>query len=217
MSPVFLITGTRACGYDLREASRAVPDPTVLRHGVDASLITSLESMPGANLPVLLDAILSLFTVWNTPKDIDAVESQRLERIQAARRIKRSKSAHSHRSYSVDSRQEEDTSSTCLPNCLRPQARSDRDHLYRSRNDTSVSDFPSPDSNPPSYEGTCQGAEFRTRSWSSSNTKSLPEDCLENRDERTALLVDIGQQGPRYRLLVLSCYYSLSAMTTDID
>nr|ASK12219.1 potassium voltage-gated channel Kv1.1-like protein [Conus betulinus] len=131
------------------------------------------------------------------PKDIDAVESQRLERIQAARRIKRSKSAHSHRSYSVDSRVEEEATSTCLPNCFRAHQRSDRDHLYRSRNDTSVSDFPSPDSNPPSYEGAYgQAPELRSRSWSS-NTKSLPEDSVDNREERTALLVDIGQQGPR--------------------
>ena len=139
---------------------------------------------------------MSVFILLLQPKDIDAVESQRLERIQAARRIKRSKSAHSHRSYSVDSRVEEETS-TCLPNCFRPHQRSDRDHLYRSRNDTSISDFPSPDSNPPSYEGAYQGAEFRSRSWSS-NTKSLAEDGLENREEQTALLVDIGQQGPRY-------------------
>ncbi|XP_025087448.1 potassium voltage-gated channel subfamily A member 2-like isoform X1 [Pomacea canaliculata] len=145
---------------------------------------------------LLVPRLINMFRIaTRQPKDIDAVESQRLERIQAARRIKRSKSAHSHHSYSVDSRQEEETS-TCLPNCLRFQQRSDRDQLYRSRNDTSVSDFPSPDSNPPSYEGTCQGAEFRSRSWSS-NTKSLQEDCLENRDERTALLVDIGNQVPR--------------------
>lgn len=130
------------------------------------------------------------------PKDIDAVESQRLERIKAARRIKRSRSSHSHRSYSADSRQEEETS-TCLPNCLRSQQRSDRDHLYRSRNDTSISDFPSPDSNPPSYEGAYQATEVQSRSWSS-NTKSLPEDCQEIKEERTALLVDIGQQTHRY-------------------
>jgi hypothetical protein len=136
------------------------------------------------------------------PKDIDAVESQRLERIQAARRIKRTKSAHSHRSYSVDSRVEEETS-TCLPSCFRPHQRSDRDHLYRSRNDTSVSDFPSPDSNPPSYgEGAFQSAtEFRSRSWSS-NTKSIHEDSIENREEQTALLVDLGQTQPRYTLFV---------------
>ena len=76
--------------------------------------------------------------------------------------------------------------------------RSDRDQLYRSRNDTSISDFPSPDSNPPSYgDGAFQAADnFRSRSWSS-NTKSLPEDGLENREERTALLLDLSQSQQR--------------------
>ena len=85
----------------------------------------------------------------------------------------------------------EEETPTCIPSCFRPHhQRSDRDQLYKARNDTSVSDFPSPDSNPPSYGD--QGTDFRSRSWSS-NTKSIPEDSLENREERTALLVDLGQ------------------------
>uniref|UniRef100_A0A2C9K323 BTB domain-containing protein n=1 Tax=Biomphalaria glabrata TaxID=6526 RepID=A0A2C9K323_BIOGL len=108
-------------------------------------------------------------------KDLDAVESQRLERIQAARRIKRVKSTQSRRSYSADSRNDEGRSSSCLPNCLRSQRRPDKDRLYRSRQESSCSDFPSPDSNPPSYDGACRG-------------RSRYNSGIE---ENTALLVDV--------------------------
>ena len=151
------------------------------------------------------------------PKDIDAVESQRQERIQAAKRIKRSRSAHSYRSYSVDSHVEEETS-TCLPRCFRHRQRSDHDQLYRSRNDTSISDFPSPDSNPPSYEGMYAGGDLPSRSWSS-NTKSLHEDSLDHRDERTAILIDLAQQRQRYVLIIadLCCDCFLGAAPRSLD
>ncbi|KAK3727673.1 hypothetical protein RRG08_032632 [Elysia crispata] len=120
-------------------------------------------------------------------KDIDAVESQRLERIQAARRIKRVKSTQSRRSYSADSRHEDGGGgSSCLPTCLRGQRRSDKDRLYRrvphvSRQESSCSDFPSPDSNPPSYDGACRG---RPR-------------CNSGIEENAALLVDVTSSSHR--------------------
>ncbi|GFN87318.1 hypothetical protein PoB_001382400 [Plakobranchus ocellatus] len=115
-------------------------------------------------------------------KDIDAVESQRLERIQAARRIKRVKSTQSRRSYSADSRNEDGGGgSSCLPTCLRGQRRSDKDRLYRSRQESSCSDFPSPDSNPPSYDGACRG---RPR-------------CNSGIEENAALLVDVTSSSHR--------------------
>ncbi|XP_076471031.1 potassium voltage-gated channel subfamily A member 1-like [Babylonia areolata] len=123
------------------------------------------------------------------PKDIDAVESQRMERIQAARRIKRAKPAQpqGHRSLSVDSRAEEETPS-CLPNCLNAQKQQhDCDHVYQMRNDSSVPEFPSLESKPPAYEGTYQGGELQSQSWSS-NANRFSENNAENREESTALL-----------------------------
>ncbi|RUS79611.1 hypothetical protein EGW08_012636 [Elysia chlorotica] len=124
----------------------------------------------------------SSYTTQAQSKDIDAVESQRLERIQAARRIKRVKSTNSRRSYSADSRNEDGGGgSSCLPTCLRGQRRSDKDRLYRSRQESSCSDFPSPDSNPPSYDGACRG---RPR-------------CNSGIEENAALLVDVTSSSHR--------------------
>ncbi|XP_046378811.1 potassium voltage-gated channel subfamily A member 1-like isoform X1 [Haliotis rufescens] len=126
-------------------------------------------------------------------KDIDAIESQRHDRIQAAKRIRRSKSAQSQRSYSVDSRTEE-SSTTCLPNCLRMQQRSDRDQLYRPQNDPSSSDYPSPDSNPPLSEEAVHYAGQRFSHTWSANNKSFPDEL---RDDQTAPLLGSNAQNFR--------------------
>ncbi|GFR73638.1 hypothetical protein ElyMa_005735800 [Elysia marginata] len=146
-------------------------------------LISSLQELNQTLRPICpVRSVPSLHCVACTSKDIDAVESQRLERIQAARRIKRVKSTQSRRSYSADSRNEDGSGgSSCLPICLRGQRRSDKDRLYRSRQESSCSDFPSPDSNPPSYDGACRG---RAR-------------CNSGIEENAALLVDVTSSSHR--------------------
>ena len=148
------------------------------------------------------------------PKDLDTVEAQRLERIQAAKRIRRSKSAPSSgRSGSVgagDTKEEETTS--CLPNIFKMQQKSDK---HQTEHQESCAEIPSPISDPPPYESVGHDHNENTRQ-NSSSFKNYQDDCSELRDESTAPLLEICEQTGRsvifsfnYICLALVCEFSL--------
>lgn len=155
--------------------------------------------------------------IYFQPKDLDAVESQRLERIQAARRIRRSKSAPSSgRSSSVsDSSKggggggggggnEDSGKSTCLPNIFKMQQKSSDKHsthkdLHQQQptQQDHISPPLSPDSNPPSYNEALERFNHNTdkdiieEGNENSNNKQCNnnEDCPEAKDESTTPLL----------------------------
>lgn len=123
------------------------------------------------------------------PKDLDASESQRLERIQAAKRIRRSKSAPSSArsgSVTVATPPEEETTSTCLPNIFKMQQKSDK---QKDRDKEEIcADIPSPVSDPPPYESV--GHDHNENAHGSVTPfKSYQENGSELRDESTAPLL----------------------------
>ena len=134
------------------------------------------------------------------PKDIEASESHRLERIQAARRIRRSKSAPSSaRSGSVSVNTEEETTSTCLPNIFKMQQKSDK-HKDREKEET-CADIPSPSSDPPPYESV--GGERKDSA--AEGIKNYQDDGTDLRDDSTVPLLGLCEQNRRY-VQILSAY-----------
>ena len=135
--------------------------------------------------------MLSQNVVYFQPKDLDASESQRLERIQAAKRIRRSKSAPSAaRSGSVTvsptQEEEETTSTTCLPNIFKMQQKSDKQK--DKDKEESCADIPSPVSDPPPYDSVRHDHNENAHRGVTSY-KSYQEDGHELREESTAPLL----------------------------
>lgn len=114
---------------------------------------------------------------------MDAAESQRQERLQAARRIRRSKSYQSQKSYSSDSKGESSPSTSCLPSCF-SMPKSDKDSRH---DDQFVSSFSFPDSNL-SAELSPKDSD-KHKEWEEA-LKGYADDCpVDNKDDATAPLL----------------------------
>ncbi|XP_071121351.1 potassium voltage-gated channel subfamily A member 1-like [Mytilus edulis] len=144
------------------------------------------------------------------PKDLDAVESQRIERQQAAKRIRRSKSApNSGRSCSVSDSSKggqgtgEETKSACLPNIFKMQQKNSDKYKDQNNQQEQITTPPisSPDSNPPPYQDSLQ---YINCDPASNNLENVPvnkchkDEWSDTKDETTVPLLEKIQNNKSY-------------------